>query len=285
MGFVKIWHKVCFYDGMKEKALITLALVFGMISSTFAIVPMTIDSQSNLPELEHNAFKAGEKLTYRVHYGIIDAGEAKIELKESPYTFSNRSTYHAVGTGNSIGAFDLFFKVRDTYETYIDREGVFPWYFKRRVDEGGYKISQDYTFNHNEGSVSTQKDETHTVPTGVQDIISAFYYARTFDYSNAQKGDIFEIPTFLDDEMMILKIKYKGKETIKIRDGKYDCIKFVPVVQKGRIWKDESDLNIWISDDENKIPVLCKTKILVGSIKMELTDYSGLAHKISKVKK
>ncbi len=270
---------------MKEKALILICAMLGVVYSSLAIVPLNVESHGNLPEIEYNAFKPGEKLTYRVHYGIIDAGEAKIELKESPYTFSNRPTYHAVGTGNSIGAFDLFFKVRDTYETYIDRDGVFPWYFKRRVDEGGYKISQDYTFDHNTGTVSTEKEETHTVPRGVQDLVSAFYYSRTFDYSGAKKGDIFEIPTFLDDEMHILKIKYIGKETIKIRKGKFKCMKFVPVVQKGRIWKDENDLNIWISDDENKIPILCKTKILVGSIKMELTDYEGLANKIAKVKK
>lgn len=255
-----------------------------MSSSLLAIVPHELSEENILPEISHSSFKAGEKLTYTVHYGIIDAGKAVIELKNTDYTFSGRPALHAVGTGKSLGAFDLFFKVRDRYETYIDERGVFPWYFSRRVDEGGYKINQDYAFDHNLGTVSTQKDETHQVPSGVQDMISAFYYARTMDFSNANEGDIFEIPTFLDDEIYILKIKYLGKETIKVRDGKFKCLKFVPVVQKGRIWKDEEDLNVWISDDKNKVPILAKTKILVGSIKMELTDYEGLAHDISKIK-
>ncbi len=269
---------------MKEKAIIFIALMVGVFNSAYGLVPTDITTHSNLPEINYSAFKPGEKLTYKVHYGIIDAGEAVLELKQSPYTFKDRPAYHAVATGHSLGAFDVFFKVRDTYETYIDQKGVFPWYFKRRVNEGGHKISQDYTFDHTSGEVATQKEETHEVPMGVQDMISAFYYARTFDYTNAKKGDIFEIPTFLDDELFILKIKYLGKETIKVRKGKFRCLKFVPVVQKGRIWKDEKDLSVWVSDDENKIPVLAKTKILVGSIKMELTDYTGLAHKISKIK-
>jgi len=269
---------------MKVKATIFSVLLSTLFAHTaFSVVPHELSEEDILPELYHSAFKPGEKLTYLVHYGLIDAGEAVLELKETNYTFGGRKAVHAVGTGVSLGAFDMFFKVRDRYETYIDEKGVFPWYFSRRVNEGGYKINQDYSFDHNTGKVSTEKNKTHNVPTGVQDMISAFYYARTMDYSNAKKGDVFEISTFLDDEIYVLKIKYLGKETIKIRDGKYKCIKFVPVVQKGRIWQDEEDLNVWISDDENKIPILAKTKILVGSIKMELSDYKGLSHQISKI--
>ncbi len=268
---------------MKHKVLtIALAAILS-IGTSLALVPTHINSESYYPEVQNNAFKAGEKLTYKVHYGIIDAGKAELELRPSPFTFDDREAFHAVGTGKSLGAFDLFFKVRDHYETYIDKEGVFPWYFKRRVDEGGYKINQDYTFDHSAGTVSTEKEETHEIPVGAQDMISAFYYARTLDFSSAQEGDIFEIPTFLDDELYILKIKYKGKDEIKIRKGKYHALKFVPVVQKGRIWKDEEDLNVWVSDDGNKVPLLVQTKVLVGSIKMELTDYEGLAHPIAKI--
>ena len=267
---------------MKEKAIFVLIALFSVSFNSKALIPLEADELPSYPEVSHSAFQVGEKLTYKVHYGLIDAGEAVLELKPTPYTFSGRQALHAVGTGTSIGAFDTFFKVRDKYETFIDEKGVFPWYFKRRVNEGGYKVEQDYTFNHSGGKVTTHKKVTHEVPMGVQDMISAFYYARTFDYSNATKGDIFEIPTFLDDELYTLKIKFLGKETIKIRNGKYDCLKFVPVVQKGRIWKDENDLNVWISDDKNKVPVLAKTKLLVGSIKMELTDHAGLAHKIAR---
>lgn len=269
---------------MKERALILIAIITGALGSVFGLVPLDIGTHINLPETTNSAFKPGEKLTYKVHYGIIDAGEAVLEIKSSPYTFENREAYYAVGTGRSLGAFDIFFKVRDKYETYIDKKGVFPWYFKRRVDEGGYKISQDYTFDQGVGEVFTQKEETHKVPMGVQDMVSAFYFARTFDFSDIQKGDVFEIPTFVDDELFNLRIKFQGRETIKIRDGKFKAMKFVPVVQEGRIWKDENDLNVWISDDDNKIPLLAQTKILFGSIKMELTKYSGLTHEISKVR-
>jgi hypothetical protein len=235
-----------------------------------------------LRDLDHNAFRPGEKLTYVVHYGWLNAGEAVVELKESPRDINGRKALHAVGTGRSLGAFNTFYKVDDRYESYFDAQGVFPWVFKRSVSEGGYEFTQDYVYHQTKRVVTTQKKETHAVPAGVQDMLSAFYYARTMDFSKAKEGDVFVIETFLDDELWPLRMRYMGKETIKLRNGKYRCMKFQPVVQEGRIFKGNDDLNVWITDDGNRIPVLAQAKVLVGSIKMELSAYQGLAHPIAR---
>jgi len=102
------------------------------------------------------------------------------------------------------------------------------------------------------------------------------------DFTNVKEGDEFTIETFLDDELWPLRMRYIGKETIKLRNGKYRCMKFQPVVQEGRVFKGNDDLNVWITDDGNRIPVLAQAKVLVGSIKLELTDYEGLIHPIAK---
>lgn len=235
-------------------------------------------------KVEQKAFQAGEKLTYVIHYGIINAGEAKLEVKSHDKKINGRSVYHIVGSGKTYSAFDLFYKVRDTYESYIDEEAIIPWSFVRRVNEGGYKINQDYSFNHPKKKVDNGTGKTFDVPTNVQDMISSFYYARTLDFSKAKVGDIFTINVFYDDTNFPLKIKFMGKEKIKVRMGKYNCLKFVPVVEKGRVFKSEDDLVVWITDDKNKIPLLAKAKIVVGSIKMEVEEYSGLASPLSKVK-
>ncbi len=236
-----------------------------------------------LRELPHNAFRAGEKLTYVVHYGFVDAGEAIVELKETDRTMNGRPLMKAVGVGRSLGAFNLFYKVDDYYESVFDKQGVFPWAFVRRVSEGGYEFSQDYVYLQHRHQVKTQKEQTHEVPAHVQDMLSAFYYARTLDYANAKPGDEFVIQTFLDDELWPLRMKFIGRETIKLRNGKYRCMKFQPIVQEGRIFKTNDDLNVWVTDDGNRIPVLAKAKVLVGSIKMELSGYEGLVHPIAKL--
>lgn len=230
------------------------------------------------------AFKKGEILTYRLHYGAIDAGVATLEVTQEDREFAGRPTYHVVGIGKSTGAFDWFFKVRDRYESYIDQEALVPLAFIRRVDEGGYKINQNYVYNHPKKQVISE-GKAYDVPkdiNDIQDMISAFYYARCIDFSNAKIGNIYTVNSFVDNEIWPLKIKYMGKETISTSLGKFKCIKFRPVIQKGRIFKDEEDLNVWISDDANRIPIRAQANILVGSVKMDLKDYKGLASPIAK---
>lgn len=270
---------------MKTLIILSISLVaFTFVRASGGIYEQQIKASAfQYRVVNNNAFKVGEKLTYRLHYGIIDAAQATLEVKDVDKKIKGRDIIRVVGKGKSIGSFNWFFKVDDHYESYIDEKGVFPWVFIRRVNEGGHKINQDYTFIQNQGKVK-EGDIEYKAPFHVQDMISSYYYARTLDFSNAKKGDVFEFDSFVDGEVYPLKIKFLGKETVKIRNGKYKSLKFSPVVQVDRIFKNEDDLQVWISDDENKIPLLARAKILFGSIKMELTKYEGLKHSISKIK-
>ena len=268
-------------NSMKTKKIIMLIPALLFCGLTFANLQ---SEEKTFRKLEHQAFKVGEKLRYRLHYGFIDAGEATITLKACDKKINGRTLIHAEGVGRTISAFDWFYKVRDRYETYMDAEGVFPWIFIRRVNEGGFIINQDYSFLQHKNKVDNGAGKTFDSPDMVQDMISSFYYARTLDFQNAKPGDIFTIPMFYDDTNFPLKIKFAGRETINVRAGKFRCLKFVPVVEKGRIFKSEEDLTVWVTDDNNKIPLLAKAKILIGSIKMEVVEYTNLASPISKVK-
>jgi hypothetical protein len=272
---------------MKKTAVLLLAVLLGPIGWAQGTKPQKakIDTLPDhaLRTVTNRAFGVGEKLTYRVHYGFVDAGEAVLEVKSTKAKFGGRDAYHIVGTGRSLGAFDWVFKVRDRYETYIDKQGIFPYRFIRDVNEGGYEIFQDYQFYPSKRALRTHEKEEFITPSFVQDLLSGFYFARTLDMSKVKVGDQFEITTFIDGEIYPLRIKYTGKETIKLRNGKYRCMKFVPVIQKGRIWKSEEDLTVWITDDANKIPILVKSEILVGSIKMQMVEYSGLRNPIARL--
>jgi hypothetical protein len=272
---------------MKTRNFILLSLVvLAFFGFTKQDIPQISENESttDLRKVNNKAFQAGEILQYRLHYGAINAGVAQLEVKKMDKKIAGREVFHIVGFGRTKGAFDWFFKVRDRYETFLDVDGVFPWMFVRDVNEGGYKIKQKYTFAQNKNKVDNGEGKTFDAPNGVQDMLSAFYYARSIDYSNAKKGEIFTIWSFVDDELWPLKIRYLGKDQIKISGQKYKAIKFCPVVQEGRLFKDEEDVSVWISDDENKIPLLAQGKVLVGSVKFELTSAKGLANPLAKVK-
>lgn len=234
-------------------------------------------------EVENKAFKDGEFLKYKLAYGFMNAGEATLEVKKVKKKIQGREILHIVGRGYSISAFDWFFKVRDKYETYLDEEGIFPWLFVRRIEEGGYKKEQDYKFFQNQGRVEhVQKELVYKVPHGVQDMISSFYYARTIDFTDAKKNQVYQFDSFVDGEVYPIKIKYVGTKNIRVNAGKFECMVFHPVVQEGRIFKKDDDVTVYITNDENKIPVLARAKILVGSVRMELIDYKNLANPIAK---
>ncbi|MDP1800658.1 MAG: DUF3108 domain-containing protein [Bacteroidota bacterium] len=274
------------------KAGITLAVV-ALFSAGYkvdrtsdiceAIQTQTQVNADQLPTTVNKAFKQGEVLTYRMHYGMLNAGVAILEVKPDLIEVSGRKVYHIVGSGYTIGSTDWFFKVRDRYETYMDKDAMLPWLFVRRVDEGGYKFSQDYAFNHYTKKVDIGNNEKFDIPAGIQDMVSAFYSARNMDLSNAKAGDLFSITCFVDKEIWPLKIKFIGKETIDTDIGKFRCLKFRPIVQKGRVFKKEEDLNVWISDDDNHLPMRVKADVLIGSIKMDITSAKNLANPSSKV--
>jgi hypothetical protein len=277
------------HNGIKVAAiagLITLCSAGYRIEASYRIEQATANDKfmdANLPQNPITAFKEGEILTYRLHYGALNAGVAVLEVKPELIDISGRKVFHIVGNGYTRGSADWFFKVRDRYETYLDKDAGIPWMFVRRVDEGGYKFSQDYVFNHYAKKVDVGGGEKFDVPVGIQDMVSAFYSARNLDFSKAKEGDIFSLKCFLDKEIWPLKIKYVGKEVIETDIGNYRCLKFRPIVQKGRVFKNEEDLNVWISDDDNHIPMRAQAKILIGSIKMDITRVQNLAHPASKV--
>ena len=240
-------------------------------------------AQDQLPKVINTAFKQGEVLTYRLHYGILNAGVAILEVKPDVIEISGRKVYHIVGTGYTTGSADWFFKVRDRYETYMDQEALLPWLFVRRVDEGGYKFSQDYYFNHYTKKVDVGNNQKMDIPAGIQDMVSAFYSARSMDLSSAKPGDLYNITCFMDKEIWPLQIKFIAREVIDTDMGKYRCLRFRPIVQKGRVFKNEDDLNVWISDDKNHLPMRVKANILIGSVKMDITAAKNLTNPTSKV--
>src|SRR6185436_1096516 len=188
--------------------------------------------QKVLRTINNQAFRPGEKLKFRIHYGFVDAGEATLEVSKDMKNIGGRDCYHVIGNGRTKGAFDWFFEVRDRYESVIDKQALVPWLFVRRVNEGGYIINQNVSFNHFHDSASSEK-KTIAIPENTQDLISAFYYARNIDFSSAKEGDVFPITGYLDDEVIPLNLKYLGKEDVESKKGTFHCIKVRPMLMEG----------------------------------------------------
>jgi len=245
-----------------------LLLFIAIISSSFLGF-----SQTNLP------YKASEYVAYKIYFGAINVGSAELEIKEI-ISVNNKPSFHIIGKGRTAPFFDWFFKVRDVYETFIDTSNLLPLVFSREVNEGGYLISQHYNFNHKKSNVVT-KDSTFNIPFNTQDMLSAFFYARTFNKKIVLNGGSFYVPIFMDDENYFLEIKYLKNEIIETKWGKIDCMVFKPKMQEGRIFEDGEEMKIWITDDKNHLLLRVETKIWTGLIKAVLEEYKYVKYPLS----
>ncbi|MFO7447040.1 MAG: DUF3108 domain-containing protein [Ignavibacteriaceae bacterium] len=238
------------------------------------------DPQSNsgdFRKIENNAFTVGEKLTFDVKYGFVTAGTAIFHIPRIR-KISGRDVYQIIFEVNTVPSFDWMYKVRDRYESYLDVEGLFPWRFEQHIREGGYSRDFSAFFDQRKGKAKTSEGE-YEIPKYVNDIVSAFFLARTFDYYSMKKNDRINLKNFYKDKVYDLDVVYHGKETIDVPAGKFNCIVVEPLVQEGGLFKSEGNIMVWLSDDQLRIPVKVKTKVVIGSIDAELTSFSGLAGK------
>ena len=238
-----------------------------------------VRADDNFRKLENKAFKEGEKLTFNVNYGFVTAGIATMEIDDIR-RISARNAYHVLFRVNTVPSFDWIFKVRDRYETFIDTEGLFPWRFEQHIREGNYSKDFSAFFDQRRGKAKTSGGQ-YDIPPYVNDILSAFYFARTIDYSGMKINDMVLLHNFYNDKVYDLNVKYLGKETVSVTAGTFDCIVVEPLVQEGGLFKSEGSITVWLSDDNLKLPVKVKTKVVIGSIDAELTKYDGLAGKLT----
>ena len=212
----------------------------------------------------------------------VNAGTATFTSKLEKV--NNRPVYHVTGEGKTNSSYDWIYRVRDKYETYIDTATMQPLKFVRNVNEGGYKIYQNITFNKTANTAITTNG-VFKVPACVQDVVSAMYYARNIDFSKLRPEDKIPFSMFLDNEVYNMYIRYVGKEEIKTRYGKFRAIKIKPLLLKGQIFEGGENMTVWVTDDANRIPVRIESPLVVGKVKIDMMSHSNLRHPLTSLVK
>lgn len=232
---------------------------------------------------EESAFDTGEWLKFRMSYsGWMKAGNATLQIKDN--VIKEKPVYHVVGKGWTTGAIKWFFKVKDRYESYFDKQTGLPYKFIRDINEGGYTKKLEINFDQ-VNQKAYIKDKKHkknyiidTRP-NIQDMVSAYYYLRNkIDADSLKLGDEIEIDMFFDKENYGFKLKYLGEEVIRTKFGKVKALKFRPYVMAGRVFKEEESLTLWVSNDKNRIPLRIKADLAIGSLRADLEAFKGLKH-------
>ncbi len=229
--------------------------------------------------IQNRSFQSGEKVVFKVYYnmGMIWAGAGEATFTTQLEQYNGKPVYHVKGIGKTYSSYEWFYKVYDVYESFIDTTNLMPIKFLRDVNEGGFKFKNNVTFNHQRNQAISTNGVYH-IPDCVQDVLSTVYYARNIDYNKYKPGDKIPFNMFLDDQVYSLYIRYVGKEVIKTKYGTFRAIKIAPLLIEGTMFKGGEKMIVWVTDDENHIPVRIDSPILIGSIKVDLMAYQNLRH-------
>lgn len=230
-------------------------------------------------------FKSGEELFYNINYGFFLGGKAS--LKVNTVYLNDKKLIHTEAIGETAGIFKAIYNVRDVYESFIDPKTELPVKHIRNIKEGKYKRYDIAIFNRDSSTVySSLKKDTVRVAQKAQDILSVLYFARKHIFKkNMKMGDTISFDTYFAENTFKAKILYKGLETIETKFGYIICYKFNPLVQKGKLFKKEDNIEVFISADDNKIPIRISFEIWIGSLVCELDAYRGLNNSFKVIKK
>jgi hypothetical protein len=236
----------------------------------------------NLCDLDNTAFKSGEKMNFKAFYSVsgIYVAAGSVEITSKLVMLNGKPTYHLKAAAQTLNSYDFIFKVRDTYESWVDTATLRPIKFLRDIKEGSYTKLEKVTFNHNTNKATTNKG-TFKTNACVWDVVSALYAARNINVQNMKEGDKISFNLFIDGENFSISLKYLGKETKKTKFGTYKTIKMRPTLIKGNVFNGGENMTMWITDDDNHIPVRIESPIRVGKVLMDLSNVSGLANEFS----
>jgi hypothetical protein len=209
----------------------------------------------------------------------VNAGDAQFTV--TPSKWEGESALVLTATGNSNRRYDWIFKVRDKYESIVDTKSLLPYFFSRSINEGSFHQKQTLSFNQKVNEVTTQKGESFKTADCTFDVISIIYAARNLDFKNLQVNEKVYLSFFLDKELFPSYFKYLGKEVVQTKFGKFKAIKIAPLLVKGTMFEGGERMTIWVTDDDNHIPIRIETPIIIGSIKVDMKSYEGLRHPLT----
>ncbi len=255
----------------------------------FAFTP-SANENSNLSyepcDIKNSVFEEGEEIVYKIYYNWnfvwLSAGEVTFRV------YDEGDEFHISARGRTYSSYEWFFKVRDNYDSYIDKENLLPRVSIRDVHEGNYQRYDKVTFNQNANTAQSLRGktraeastETFNIDGCMHDVLSIVYYMRNLDFNNMSTGTEVPVKIFLDRETYPLKVKYQGTESnTKIKGmGRYRTHKFSPELIAGEVFKEGDEMTVYVSQDENKIPLLIESPVSVGSVKVVLKSYKGLKY-------
>ena len=234
-------------------------------------------------------FKAGERIVFNISYNwhAVQTDVAKGTLTAKQETLNGEKVWHTSMAMQTAPFFDVFFKIREKFDSWFALKGVEPRKFYRDTKEGDYYAINDYIYDRQAGVIHANLDysnrdkETLDIPYGdcTYDVTALFYFARRMDFANMKAGTVHKISIAIDKDVLQVNLTYRGKENKWVKGvGTIAAHKVGISLKKGDVFEGNEDAILWFSDDDNRVPVAFMAPLRVGAMNGRLASYEGLAH-------
>lgn len=259
-----------------------------LFSICMLLVSLSLSGQG-IPLCKETPFQAGETVEMGVMFkwGAVntEVGRARLTLETVPYGPDSTLVGHAHCGIKSAPFFDVFFKMRENFQTWFTLDELRPLEAIRDTYENGYSATNHYIYDWEAGfiraDVSFYGDAPKHYDLPVQgmsnDIVSLIYSLRAVDWTSCREGEPVEVPFAIDDSIFQVKVTYQGREDFKVRRiGWCRALRFSCSVVAGALFAGDQQLQVWFSDDANHLPLAVMAPLKVGNMWAWLKSWDGL---------
>ena len=250
----------------------------------FFVLSVAAKAQTNDLYLEEPVFHSGETAKFNIYFnwGFLWVHAGDIDFSVQTKKLNGETVYSLKVVGYTIKAFEKMYKIRDTFEVFVDTVNYYPVYYREVKHEDSYYANTQYFYQRQKDSTTVKAHfvrkkrewkDTFSISNNTFDLISTCYRVRNLDDKKLILNQLVSFSMLFDREVYNVGLTYKGKENVSVRNkGKYKAMKFVPKLVTGDLFKKEEDMTIYVSDDKSHVPLLIEAKIKVGYIKAVLAD-------------
>lgn len=229
---------------------------------------------SLLPEFV--GFGVGEEMVFSVQYGIVSAGEATLEIRNIA-VIDDKPCYYIVSDARTNDVFSVFYRVRDRFVSLMDTTDLVSLQYQKNLREGKHKFDRSVVFDQRRHKAFYEDREIPIAPR-TQDVLSALYYVRTLPL---RVGQSIAIANHTDGKNYPLVVRVLAEDRVTVEAGTFDCLVVEPFLRYPGVFTQKGRIRVWLTNDRYKIPVLVKSKVIIGEVSAVLKSYK-LAEKFTK---
>ena len=257
----------------------TFSRIFFSLLAVF--LPALLSAQ-NFP------FQDGEELKYdiRYKYGLVvmKGGTANYRLDFT--TFNKKQAVKSSLNFRTTAFFDKIYKMRDTLYSYASIPDLKPLYHHRTVNEGNTRFQEEmivhkFGNSHTEVNIRRIRREELTIDTIIiannrgYDLLNIFLFVRNLNYSTISLGDTYNLTTFIGKKKVNIILRYEGQAILeRSQNLKYATRRFTVDIIDDVFTESKNAMEIWISDDANRLPLRLKAKLKIGAAEADLVSHN-----------